>query len=144
MNQSPHQFISQVMREKLRGLKSLRKYATQTSVPEKPSIFALSETQDAWAQNAISKVKTLISRFQRWRAQEGRQVHRVKGTEWGLRRTVPRWSRQLPLFANPLLPSGKPSPVLSDLLGFPDKQKDPEFYLNLPIFKYRHLIIFFK
>lgn len=48
---------------------------------------------------------------------------------------------QLLLLASQLLPSRKISLVLSDLLGFPDKQKDPELYVNLPIFKYWHLFV---
>lgn len=60
------------------------------------------------------------------------EEHRV-GTE----DDIPQLKQQLLLSASQLL-SVQTSLVLSDLLGFPDKQRDLKLYVNLPIFKYWH------
>lgn len=62
--------------------------------------------------------------------------HRV-GTE----DDIPQLKQQLLLSANQLL-SVQTSLVLTDLLGFPDKQRDLKLYVNLPIFKYWHFFCY--
>lgn len=59
--------------------------------------------------------------------------HRV-----GTKGDILQLKQQLLLSASQLL-SVQTSLVLSDLLGFPDKQRELTLYVNLPIFKYWHL-----
>lgn len=116
MNQSPHQFISQVMREKLRGLKSLGKYVTQTSVPEKSSSFALKQKM---REHKISKVKTLISRFQPWRAREGRQVHKQsEGDRVGTEEDSPQLEQAAATFCQSTVAKWEDQPRVIRSSGF--------------------------
>lgn len=63
----------------------------------------------------------------------------------GTEDNIPQLKQQLLLFASQLL-SVQTNLMLSDLLGFPDKQRDLTLYVNLPIFKYWHLffVIIYK